>query len=389
MSALSANTTSYEPPYRCWAEIDLTALEQNLLEIKASLPPRIRYVAVVKADAYGHGMTQTVSRLMQSGVDCFAVANLQEALQIQEIGSGWSILLLSPVLPEELKEVVAHRFIPTISDVSEMERFNAEAQRQNCQLPVHVKIDTGMGRLGIWHENAQDLLTAVQDASHLDLAGIYTHFARASSNDVAFTEKQRQRFLRILDTIPAERLSSLLIHADNSASLQSLAANSPFNAVRIGLLQFGAPPYPYSFLTKLTPRPVLSFHAKVGLVKPLPAGTGISYGSIYTLTKDSRVAIVTAGYGDGVPTSLSGQAADVLIAGQRCPILGRITMDQTIVDVTHVPDVQAGHRATFIGKQNGQEITVQEFGEKSGDISWEIFCSITKRVHRIYLTYRQ
>lgn len=377
------------PNFRCWAEIDLHALEHNLVSIKSSLPSHIKYVAVVKADAYGHGMTQTVSRLMQSGVDYFAVANVQEALQIQEIGSGWDILLLGPVLPNEVPEVFIHQFIPTVSSLEEVEQLQLEAIRRSQTLKIHLKIDTGMGRMGVWHEDASDVIAAIKTATHLELAGIYTHFARASSNDREFTARQRESFIAVLAHFDQSELTQLLIHADNSASLQSLSPTSCFNAVRIGLLQFGAPPYPYSFLTDLEPIPVLSFHAKIGLIKTLPKGTGISYDSTFILPQDTKIAIVTAGYGDGIPTSLGNKGADVLVQGVRCPILGKITMDQTIIDVSHVLSPTIGDRVTFIGSQNDQMVTVQEFGKKSGDISWEIFCSITKRVHRIYKTTRQ
>jgi len=372
-------------PHRVWAEIDLAAMERNLGRIRAALPAHIQYMAVVKADAYGHGLAQTVARLMQSGASAFCVANVYEGADVREIGAGWPILVLSSILPEEEKHLIDYGLIATVSSVEEVERFNALGQRAGERIPVHLKIDTGMGRMGVWHEQAGGLIEKLAAAEHLDLQGAYTHFSSADS-DREFTEHQRELFLRIVETIP--RREGFLVHADNSAGLESFSPESPFNAVRVGLLQFGIMPYPDSLLARLRPEPVLSFHSRVGLVKDLPKGTGISYRRTHTLERDSRVALMTAGYGDGIPTAASGRAS-VLIRGQRCPVLGRVTMDQTIIDVTDVPEVQPGDVITLIGHQGDTKVTVAEFCNWSKTIPWEIFCSITKRVPRIYKTARK
>jgi alanine racemase len=368
-----------KPPHRCWAEIDLAAFERNLKRIQSALPPYMRYVAVVKADAYGHGMPQMVRRLMQSGVDYFAVANITEAAEIRHMGAGWPILLLSPLLPGEEKQVLTHDLIATVSTPEECKRLDQLGRQHDQKVRIHLKIDTGMGRLGIWHEQAGQLLNSIADYAHLQLEGLYTHFSSADT-DPEFTRLQRQRFLGIVEVIDHREL---LIHADNSAGIDSLAEDSPFNAVRIGLLQFGIAPYPQSALGAATVEPVFSFYTRIGLVKELPAHTDISYGRSYTLTRDSRIAILTAGYGDGIPLQLSNQGS-VLLHGQRCPILGRITMDQTIVDVTDCPRAAIGDAATLIGKDGPCEITTTEFSESARTIAWETLCSVTKRVTRIY-----
>ncbi len=374
-------------PYRCWAEIDLAALERNLGKIRAALPPRVRYVAVVKADAYGHGLPQTVSRLMQCGADCFAVANVQEAAEVREIGSGWPILVLGAVLPGEESALAEYGLMATISTLAEVERLNAAGRAAGVRLPVHLKIDTGMGRLGVWHEEAPELARCLLAAPHLTWRGVYTHFSCADSDPV-FTAHQRQLFLDILRRLPPpSEPAGFLIHADNSAGLESFAADSPINAVRVGLLQFGLLPYPNSLLARLHPDPVLSFHARVALVKNLPAGTGISYGRTHTLARDTRIAIIAAGYGDGLPTAASNRA-QVLLRGRRCPVLGRVTMDQTVVDVSALPEVAVGDVATLIGAQDGGSIDVVEFSRWCDCIPWETFCSITKRVPRVYKTTR-
>lgn len=371
-------------PLRCWAEIDLAALERNLRLIRASLPAHIRYVAVVKADAYGHGLHQTVARLMHSGADLFAVATLAEATAVRELGPGWPILLLSPLLPEEDHFLADYDLSATVSTADEVARFDAVGRAAGKPVSVHLKIDTGMGRLGVWHEQAAALYQKIAAASHLRLAGVFTHFA-SPDDDAAFTEEQRRRFLAVLANCPGIKLGEIFVHADNSSGLETMHGASPFNAVRVGLLQFGILPHPNSLLAQVHTEPVFSFRTRVGITKRLPRGTTISYGRTHTLAKDSEVAILCAGYGDGIPRAVSNRA-QVLIAGRRCPVLGRVTMDQTIVDITGVPGVKCGDEVVLVGHQQGGEISITEFSRWADTIPWETLCSVTKRVPRIYRT---
>ncbi len=370
---------------RCWAEIDLSAFERNLKCIQAALPSDVHYISVVKADAYGHGMPQMVRRLMQCGIDHFAVANVHEAAEIRHMGEGWPILILGPLLPEEDHYLVDYDLIGTVSTVEEARRLNAIGEKRNTKLQVHLKIDTGMGRLGIWHEDAIGLIKIIKNQPQLILKGIYTHFSSADS-DADFTQLQRERFLNLLKQVNTD---SLLIHADNSASLGSLNGAGPFNAVRVGLLQLGIQPYPDSMLSHVKVEPVFSFYTRVGIVKRLPKGSYVSYGRSCRLERDSKIAVLTAGYADGIPIALSNRGS-VLIKGQQCPIIGRVTMDQTIVDITEIEDVvQSGDRATFIGKDERAEITTSTFSKTAGTIPWETLCSITKRVERVYIGPRE
>ncbi len=371
-------------PLRCWAEIDLAALERNLRLIRASLPSHIRYVAVVKADAYGHGLHQTAARLMHAGADLFAVANLGEAAALRELGPGWPILVLSPLLPEEDRHAVEQEVAVTVSSADEVDRLEAAALAAGRTVDVHLKIDTGMGRLGVWHERAVPLYRKIRDARRLRLAGVFTHFASPDDNP-AFTAEQRRRFLAALGRCEGLDLGGLLVHADNSAGIETLETAGPFNAVRVGLLQFGVLPHPHSLLSAVRTEPVFSFHTRVGLVKDLPAGTGISYGGTHVLRRDSRVAVLTAGYGDGLPRA-AGNRAQVLIRGRRCPVLGRVTMDQTVVDVTDLDSVTCGEPAVLVGRQGLGEIPVSEFSGWADTIPWETLCSVTKRVPRVYRT---
>ncbi len=372
-------------PLRCWAEIDLAALERNLRSIQAALPERIKYIAVVKADAYGHGMEQTVTRLMQAGVDMFAVANVLEAVSIREIGTGWPIIVLGATLEDEESYLFEYDLIPTISTVEEAVRLEAKASERGQPLKAHLKIDTGMGRLGIWHEYADELFDVLKHSKFLKLEGIYTHFASAN-HDPDFTRHQRKLFMETIERVDWLETDSLMIHADNSAGITTFAPESVYNAVRIGLLQFGITPYPKSIFGHVEATPIFQFKSRVGVVKKLPAGASISYARTRVLDRDSKVAIVCAGYGDGVPLPLSNRGC-VLINGKRCPILGSITMDQTIVDVTDIGEnICSGDPVTLIGPQDGGEIRLEEFSDWARTIPWEVLCSVTKRVPRIYRT---
>jgi len=378
-------TASGQLPRRCWVEIDLAALERNLKLIRGSLPSHIRYVAVVKADAYGHGLHHVAARLMHAGADLFAVANIAEAMALRELSSDWPILLLSPVLPDEDRYLAEYDLAATVSSADEVRRFDAVGRAAGRPVAVHLKIDTGMGRLGVWHTEAREVLALIRAVPGLRLAGVFTHFSSADEDPV-FTDEQRRIFLQMLEGLPDFDPSRLFIHADNSAGLETTPGRSIFNAVRVGLLQFGILPHPHSLLARVHTEPVFSFHTRVGLVKKLPAGTGVSYGRTHVLKRETTVAILTAGYGDGIARAGSNRAW-VLVAGRRCPVLGRITMDQTIVDISDVPEeVQCGDAVVLVGKQGTAEITVTEFSDWASTIPWETLCSVTKRVPRLYRT---
>lgn len=376
--------------HRCWAQIDLAALERNVGRIRSTLPAHIRYIAVVKADAYGHGVAEMASRLMHSGADAFAVANVREAAELREIGQGWPILVLGPLLPHEDAALLDDDLIGCLSGEDELERFEQLGRQRGRPVRVHLKVDTGMGRVGVWYERAACLFEKIRSAQHVSLEGVFTHFSSADS-DPAFTRLQRERFIDVLGQfgLDARERASLLIHADNSAGIDTFARGGPFNAVRVGLLQFGLKPYPGSLLGKIQPEPVLSLHARVSLIKDLPAGTPISYGKTCVLEKPTRIAVLALGYADGLGTAASNRA-QVLIGGQRCPVLGRVTMDQTIVDISHLDfPVQTGDEAVLIGRQGVGAIDVLEYSSWAKNVPWESFCVLSKRVPRVYTTSRK
>jgi len=371
---------------RAWATINLSALERNLRSVRQVLPEHLQFISVVKADAYGHGLAPVVTRLMRARADAFAVANLREAARIREVGDGWPILLLSVLLPAEYEEALRMGVIPVVSSVEEIRELGATAERIGITVGLHLKVDTGMGRLGIWYPQAPQALEEIFRHPALALRGICTHFSSADS-DARFTGLQRDRFLETLHTLPHARREDLLIHADNSAGVESFPASGPFNAVRVGLIQFGIRPSPGTLLARARIEPVLSFHARIGLVKELPRGCPVSYGQTHRLRRDSTLAILTAGYADGLSTSYSNRGK-VLIHGKRCPVVGRVTMDQTIVDVTGLDRrPHTGEVATFFGPtgDGGMGPSATEYAGWSNRIEWEALCSLTERTQRVYV----
>ena len=336
---------------------------------------------MVKADAYGHGLPQIVERSLQSEINTFAVANIQEAYEIRNIGVGWPILLLGSLLPGEEQWIPNSDFIPTISTEEELNRLDSVSQAQSAISDVHIKIDTGMGRMGVWHEEALTFLNNLSKYKNIKVSGIYTHFSDPIQ-DPKFTELQRERLKYITEN--ANLPSKLLIHSDNSATFSSIRDRFRNNAVRIGLIQYGISPNKSS---DVHVSPTLSFYTRVGVIKNLPKGTSISYGQKHTLKKDTKIAILTAGYGDGIPIQY-GHTGSVIIHERLCPILGQITMDQLVVDVSEVEAIQAGDKATLIGAEGNSAISIEKFSKDAGTIPWEVLCSITKRVKRIYKNSR-
>lgn len=366
---------------RSWVEIHLGALERNLRGIRNALPTHLRFISVVKANGYGHGLGSVVSRLMQARTDAFAVANLDEAAALSEIGTGWPVLVLSALLPSEFPRAVELGVTPVLSSAEELDLLQNSAAKAKQSASFHLKIDTGMGRLGVWHANAAPLLATLPEFPNLELTGLCTHFSSADS-DPDFTRIQRNRFLA---SIPDNlRGKELLFHADNSAGLESFTSEGPFNAARIGLLQFGIRPHPASLLAGVPVDPVLSFHCRVGLVKILPANTPVSYGQTFRTRKPTPIAVLTAGYADGIPTDLSNRGS-ILIQGSPCPILGRVTMDQTVVDLSNLdPLPQKGDIATVFDANPHSPASLSKVAQSIGRIEWELLTGISSRTRRLY-----
>lgn len=370
--------------YRCWAEVDLDALRENLAWIRHRVGPKVKILTVVKADAYGHGLKQIAALLMQSGTDIFGVANLAEASAIRRVGKGWPVLMLGALLPDEMETAVKDHVRATISSLNEATALSRAASRLQKTISVHVKVDTGMGRLGARPNEIVALLQSIAQLPALTVEGLYTHFASAEE-DVEFSKVQTASFQSVVQAVSAAGIQVPLIHANNSAALLH-QPDTTFNLVRPGLLVYGILPEgkrtDVSALRKFF-HPALSWKCRVGFVKEIRKGDSLSYGRTFIAPRKMKVATLTAGYGDGYLRAGSN-CAEVLIQGRRCKVLGRVTMDQTLVDVSKLGEVSIGEEAVLVGSQKSGTITAAELANWCGTIPWETLTAITYRVPRLY-----
>lgn len=367
--------------YRCWVEVDFDALRHNVRAIRRRIGPDTKLMAVVKADAYGHGLSPVAGVLMQSGVDAFAVANLAEALVVRQVGGGgWPVLLFGSVLPFEVPKMVEQNITPTISTIEEAKLFEAEASRQGKRAKMQVEVDTGMGRVGFWHEDAVESIQQLAAMPHLEIEALYTHFPSADEN-LAETKRELDDFLGLAKRVEASGVKIPLLHAANSAALLRLP-EAALGMVRPGLALYGICP---AGCEAGDLQPILSFKARVAFVKDVAAGRTISYGQTFKAERPMKIATVAAGYADGFVRHRSEDGV-VLIGGKRCRVVGRVTMDQLMVDVSAVPVVGCGDEVVFVGRQGDAEVTATEVAKWAETIAWDVLCGITKtaRVPRAY-----
>jgi alanine racemase len=334
---------------RCWAEIDLDALRENLSWIRRRVGSGVRVLTVVKADAYGHGLRRIAAHLMEHGTDVFGVANLAEARAIRGLDESCPILMLGACLPDEVEDTIRDRVMPTLSSLEEADWFSSAAVRLGVTVQVQVKVDTGMGRLGMMAEDAARIIDQIRRLPGLRLEGIYTHFAVAEE-DADYSAWQRQRFESLLAALRNQGLAIPCVHGGNSAALLH-EPGCHWDLVRPGLLVYGVAP-PGSRRdngAEVRPvRPVMSLRCRVSFLKAVRPGDSLSYGRTFVAEGALRVATLTAGYGDGYPRAASNRAM-VLVGGRRCRVLGRVTMDQTLVDVTDVDGVRVGDEGCCSG----------------------------------------
>ena len=371
--------------HRCWAEVDLDALRENLAWIRHRVGGGVKIMTVVKADAYGHGLKQIAALLMQSGTDIFGVANLLEAQAIRSVGKGWPILMLGACLPDEVEIALREEVMPTISSLAEAKAFSAVAGPRHKTVRVQVKVDTGMGRLGVAPEEAAGLIGKLASLPGIKVCGLYTHYA-ASEDDAEFSRRQRNQFAKVVAQLLRAGRKFEFLHANNSGALL-FEPQSLYNTVRPGLLVYGVlPPGKRRAAGALKKhlRPALAWKCRVSLVKEIPRGTPLSYGRTFVAPRTMRVATLTAGYGDGYLRAGSNRA-QVLIGGKRCPVVGRITMDQMLVDVSALAGAGAGDEVVLIGRQGGLQITANDLAAWSATVPWEVLTSINHRVPRVYL----
>ncbi len=357
---------------RCWAEIDLAALRHNAQVARERTGAGTELLAVVKANGYGHGMLE-IARALREEAALFGVANLHEARELREGGVAQPILILGPALPEEREEINAAGFIAAVSSFAEAQAFAGNPAG------VNFTIDTGMGRMGCWQEDALAELKKIAAVPALKLHSISTHLPVADE-DEAFTEEELARFEKLVRQMRACVPGSYKVHVLLSAGILGYARHRS-DIVRAGLMLYGSSPLPAAqkFL-----QAVMTLKTRIALLRDLPAGRSVSYGRTFTTSRSIRVATISAGYADGYPRSLSNRKATVLVGGKRCPVLGRITMDLTMVDVSAVPQAQLGDEVVLIGPQGNEEIFAAEIATRADTIAWEVFTGIGSRVRRVY-----
>ncbi|MCD1259502.1 alanine racemase [Paenibacillus athensensis] len=370
-----------------WVEISLDALRSNIEEFQRVLPPFIKLMAVVKADAYGHGAVGVSKEVIDSGIDYLGVAFLDEALELRNAGITAPILVLGYTPAEGLEiarelGITVNVYSPEV--LAALQKSEANMPEDGRKLKIHIKLDTGMGRLGLHvEEEAIAFIEAALSLRHVEVEGLFTHYANADETDKSYTHEQYRRFTRIVEHFRAQGVEFPYLHAGNSATAIDLPELT-CNMVRLGISLYGLYPSEEVNAQRIELKPVLSLKTGIVHLKTLPPQSGVSYGTIYHTKGEERIATLPIGYADGFSRMLTGKAK-VLIRGHQAPIVGRICMDQCMIDVTDVPGVERSDEVVLIGEQGGLRITAEEVAQQLGTINYEVTCMISHRVARVYV----
>jgi alanine racemase len=368
---------------RAWVEVNRTAIAHNVRQIRSQLAESTELMAIVKADAYGHGATTCAEIALQAGATWLGVATIPEGIELREAGIDAPILVLGANhTPEQLRAIARWHLQPTICTPKQALVFaeTLAGLGLSAPLPVHLKLDTGMSRLGIDWQEAAAFAQLVHRLPQLQIASIYSHLATADDPNPTIMRQQQQRFETAIERIQAIGIMPPRLHLANSAAILT-CATLHYDLVRAGLLIYGLYPAPH-LRSRLDLRPALQVKARITQVKSLQPGTGVSYGHQFVAERSMQMAVVGIGYADGVPRNLSNKMR-VLVRGQSVPQIGAVTMDQLMLDVSQVPDVQEGEVVTLLGQDGEQVISVDEWASILGTISWEILCGFKHRLPRI------
>lgn len=371
------NDTTYRPT---WAEIDLKAVSHNLDQIRGFLRRDVSVMPVVKANAYGHGICEVSRVLVQNRINYLGVATVDEALTLRKGGIGVSILVLGSVLEEEARIAIDNDVTLTLCDERLFKNLVDIAENAGKKPKVHVKVDTGMGRIGVWHEEALEFIKKVYDNSRIELEGVYTHFASAGRDEM-YTTMQMDYFENILRNMEQQGIIVKYRHAANSIAIVDWK-KSHMNLVRPGIFLYGI--YPKKGFQKILKiKPVMSLKTRIVYLKQTPSGRSLSYGRTYITQNETRIATIPIGYADGYGRILSNRAK-ALVKGKFARIVGIVTMDQTLLDVGHIEGVEVGDEVVLIGEQENEVLPVEKVAKLARTIPYEIVSGITDRVPRIY-----
>ncbi|MBM7623320.1 alanine racemase [Sporohalobacter salinus] len=365
-----------------WAEVNLDNIKFNMQQVKSQISDETLMMAVVKANAYGHGAVEVANAAIEAGADRLAVAVVEEGIELREAGFELPIHILGEVLPEQISLLAEYNLTPTISKLktaTELDKINAKLETKQ---KIHVKIDTGMGRIGVLPAEALEFIQKINSFPHLEIEGLITHFAKADEENKDYTKQQWEKFNDVIKEVESAGIQIPIKHCANSATIIDLP-QMELDMVRAGIMLYGL--YPSSEVDQnFQLKPALSWKARVVYLKELDEGHGISYGTTYITPDKTEIATIPLGYADGYFRLLSNKG-EVLINGKRASIRGRVCMDQFMVEVTDIPDVNIGDEVVLIGQQENEEITAMELADLIGTINYEIVSKITKRVPRIYI----
>lgn len=370
--------------YRVIAEINLDAIAYNINQIQKNILKDTEIMAVVKADAYGHGAIEVTRILIENQVQRLAVAILDEGKQLRKEGFEVPILILGYTPIEQAKEIVLYDLIQTVFTYEMAKAISDAAMRQNKQAKIHIKIDTGMGRVGFKiNEESFKLIKEISKLPNINIEGIFTHFSSADEEDISFTELQFNRFNTFTDQIQKEGINIPIKHCSNSAAFMD-HQKLHMDLIRPGIILYGL--YPSEEVDKemIHIKPAMSLKSQVVFVKEVDENVPISYGRKYITSRKTKIATIPVGYADGYSRRLSS-VGRVLINGMYAPIIGNICMDQFMVDITDIPEVKIGSEVVLIGKQGHHSITTEEIARKIGTINYEIVCMVGKRIPRVYI----
>lgn len=371
---------------RVFAQINLNHIEENLKNMQALVGRESRFLAVIKTDGYGHGAVPVAEFLEgKEALYGYAVATIEEALELRGHHIKKPILVLGYTFPEQYSLLTEHNIIPTVFREDSLQALSEAAVKAGRTIPVHIKVDTGMSRIGVSpDEVGLKFVKKVLETKGLEINGIFTHFARADEEDKSSALAQFKVFNNFVSEVEKRfRITIPLKHCANSAGILELRESS-FDLVRAGIALYGLWPSDEMKKEGIDLKPALSLYSHVVYIKEVPPGTPVSYGGTFVAEKTMRIATIPVGYGDGYPRSLSG-IGYVLIRGKKAPILGRICMDQFMVDVTDIPEAHMDDAVTLIGKDGSEEITLEELGRLSGRLHYELVCDLGKRIPRVYM----